>query len=322
MADISSPISRRVSFPAADGLYVPTPMMYEPSRRTPSPKLAYTDRRDCQQIRRSSLEPVLEGEVRTSDNRRHNVGHDSGSALPRPNLAKPRAPNSGRPAHSKSTGLRRDFILRSESLLSVEVKTNVVITNEYLFMNELTHHLSIRYSRPISSIAISLQHGMCLLFGGSFEPAYIMTITALADQVKADTNRRNAALFQSHLQQALRVTPTRGLVLFVPIVEEFSANGGAAAMGASVGQGLQGHDDRNGGGRRSKSLTLREPASMTSMLSQRQDKTAPPVDAIPPTAVPTASVDMMISPEMKTSKKRKSFMHSLFMRSQKEVEMS
>lgn len=125
-------------------------------------------------------------------------------------------------------------------------------------MNELTHHLSIRYSRPISSIAISLQHGMCLLFGGSFEPAYIMTITALADQVKADTNRRNAALFQSHLQQALRVTPTRGLVLFVPIVEEFLANGGAVAMGASVGQGLQGHDDRNGGGRRSKvSILLR-----------------------------------------------------------------
>lgn len=119
-------------------------------------------------------------------------------------------------------------------------------------MNELTHHLSIRYNRPISSIAISLQHGMCLLFGGSFEPAYIMTITALADQVKADTNRRNAALFQSHLQQALRVTPTRGIVLFVPIVEECLANGGAAAMGASVGQGLQGHDDRNGEGGRSK----------------------------------------------------------------------
>ncbi|KAG8415091.1 hypothetical protein J3459_009715 [Metarhizium acridum] len=127
MADISSPISRRVSSPAADGLYVPTPMLHEPSRRTPSPKLAYSDRRSCQHIRRSSLEPVLEGEVRTPDNRRQNVGHDPGSALPKPNLAKPRAPNSGRPAHSKSIGLRRDLILRSESLLSVEVKTNVVV---------------------------------------------------------------------------------------------------------------------------------------------------------------------------------------------------
>ncbi|KHO00816.1 MIF domain containing protein [Metarhizium album ARSEF 1941] len=318
MADVSSPVSRRAPSPAADGLYVPTPIVDDASRRTPSPQLAYADRRNPQHMRRSSLEPVLEGEARAPDNRRHSVGHDPGSALPRPNLAKPRVPISGRPAHGSSIGLRREFILPRESPLSVEVKTSVVaqsikITNEYLFMNELAYHLSIRYSRPMSSIVISLQHGMCLLFGGSFDPAYIMTVTALPDQVMANANRRNTALFQSHLQQALRVTPTRGLVLFVPIVEERLGYGGetlAAAVGASAGDG------RNG--ERQQFKALRKPASMNPMVSRRNDNTAPPVAVMPPAVAPKNSIDMVTSSGTKTRNKRKAFMQSLFTRSPKE----
>lgn len=126
-------------------------------------------------------------------------------------------------------------------------------------MNELTYHLSIRYSRPISSIVVSLQHGMCLLFGGSFDPAYIMTITALPDQVMATTNRRNVALFQAHLQQALRVPPTRGLVQFVPISEECLGYRGetlVAAIGSSARQGSQNHDSMDSEWRRSRVSTI------------------------------------------------------------------
>lgn len=126
-------------------------------------------------------------------------------------------------------------------------------------MNELTYHLSIRYGRPITSIVLSLQHGMCLLFGGSFDPAYIMTITALPDQVMATTNRRNVALFQAHLQQALRVPPTRGLVQFVPISEEclgYRRETLAAAMGSSTRQGSQNYDTTDSEWRRSRVSTM------------------------------------------------------------------
>lgn len=87
-------------------------------------------------------------------------------------------------------------------------------------MNELSHHLSLRYDRPLSSVVVSLQHGICLLYGGSFDPAYILTITGVPDQVMASVNERNASVFQEHLQQAIRVPPARGLVQFVSIVED------------------------------------------------------------------------------------------------------
>jgi hypothetical protein len=146
------------------------------------------------------------------------------------------------------------------------------ITNENLFMNELTHHLSIRYSRPISSVVVSLQHSMCLLFGGSFEPAYIMTITTLPDQVLAVMNKRNVALFQAHLQQALRVSPTRGVVHFVPIAEECLGHGGdtmAPVGGSAIEQGFQGNHHASGNmeGRGSKvSLALLRPLSRSKSL--------------------------------------------------------
>ncbi|OAA44845.1 MIF domain containing protein [Metarhizium rileyi] len=326
MADNFSPIYRRAPSPAADGFYVPTPIINDASRRTPSPQLAYSDRRSSQHIRRSSLEPVLEGEVRTLDNRRHTVGHDATGNLPKPNLAKLRVPNSGRASYGSSAGFRRGKVIRSEYLLSVEVKTNVVITNEYLFMNELTYHLSIRYSRPVCSIVVSLQHGICLLFGGSFDPAYIMTITALPDQVMANTNRRNAALFQSHLQQALRVLPTRGLIQFTPITEECLGYGGetlAAAMGASsVMQGSQGNDSRDGEWRSSKSLALRKPVSTTSIRSHQEDIAARPAHTKSHPASLRNGVDVITPSETKTRRKTKGFMHSLFMRPPKELEAS
>lgn len=109
--------------------------MNDAFRRTPSPKLAYSERRNSQNIRRSSLEPVLEGEVRALGNRRHSVGNDVAGSQPKPNLAKPRVPSPGRQLHQRrqlhqnSGGHRRNSLVRGESLLSVEVKTNVVVCN-------------------------------------------------------------------------------------------------------------------------------------------------------------------------------------------------
>lgn len=96
-------------------------------RRTPSPKLAYSERRNSQNMRRSSLEPVLEGETRTLGSRRHSVGNDIAGSQPQPNLAKPRVPISGRPLPRSSGGHRRNSLVRGESWISVEVKTNVVV---------------------------------------------------------------------------------------------------------------------------------------------------------------------------------------------------
>lgn len=64
------------------------------------------------------------------------------------------------------------------------------------------------------------------MFGGSFDPAYTLTIHALPCLVQPTTNKRNAALIQRHIQETLGVTASRGHVRFVATPEENVAVGG------------------------------------------------------------------------------------------------
>jgi hypothetical protein len=83
----------------------------------------------------------------------------------------------------------------------------------------------------MSSIVVSLHHGACMFFAGSFDAAYIMTISALPSQVLPTTNKRNAALIQKHMEEAIGVQPKRGLLRFVPTQEENMANNGKTMAG-------------------------------------------------------------------------------------------
>jgi hypothetical protein len=96
------------------------------------------------------------------------------------------------------------------------------VNDEYTFVSELSEHLALRYHRPVSSIVVTLQHGACILFGGSCDPAYIMTVEALACYAQAATNKRNNAMLQRHMEQALGVSAMRGFLRFVPVAEECS----------------------------------------------------------------------------------------------------
>jgi hypothetical protein len=69
-----------------------------------------------------------------------------------------------------------------------------------------------------------------MFFGGSFEPAYVMSVSALPSQLLPTANKRNAALIQKHMEEALSVSPARGLLRFAPIQEEqFACNGRTVA---------------------------------------------------------------------------------------------
>lgn len=78
---------------------------------------------------------------------------------------------------------------------------------------------------------ITVNHSACLLLGGSFEPTYILTITALPVQLQPTTNKRNAALIQNFMFESLGVTLERGIVKFVPIQEECLATNGTTILG-------------------------------------------------------------------------------------------
>lgn len=117
------------------------------------------------------------------------------------------------------------------SVITCEVKTNVIVKDEYTFLQDLSHHLSQRYSRPISSIFITLNHSECLLFAGNFDSAYLVTITALPSQMQPTTNKRNTVVIQNFLSDLLGVLPDRGIIRYVPIAEEYLATNGNTVQG-------------------------------------------------------------------------------------------
>ncbi|PKK49538.1 hypothetical protein CI102_4935 [Trichoderma harzianum] len=148
--------------------------------------------------------------------------------------------------HERSSESSAAAAVRGEALIYAEVKTNV--ENEQQFLTVFSHHLAARYNRYPSSIVISLHHSQCLLFGGSMDPAYTLTITALASEVQPATNKRNAAVLQKHLEAVLRVPPARGMVRFIPVAEESLAWGSKTVAGriseAVAGDG-DGEKERN-----------------------------------------------------------------------------
>ncbi|KAL8939805.1 MAG: hypothetical protein Q9216_003156 [Gyalolechia sp. 2 TL-2023] len=117
------------------------------------------------------------------------------------------------------------------SIITCEVKTNVIVRDEYTFLQDFSEHLSQRYQRPVSSIFITLNHSECLLFAGSFDSAYIITITALPSQLQPVTNKRNSVMIQTFMSELLGVTPDRGIIRFVGISEEYLATNGNTVQG-------------------------------------------------------------------------------------------
>ncbi|KAL9596076.1 MAG: hypothetical protein Q9219_006024 [cf. Caloplaca sp. 3 TL-2023] len=181
------------------------------------------------------------------------------------------------------------------SVITAEIKTNIIIKDEYSLLQDLSQHLSQRYQRPISSIFITLNHSECLLFAGSFDSAYIMTITALPSQIQPVTNKRNAVMIQTFMADLLGVTPDRGIIRFVGISEEYLATNGNTIQGEIDNLSKESSEDttdtkrsntlRRGRSRKSskpEKLNLQERSRPgTSDRIQSPPLQSPPIPAIP-----------------------------------------
>lgn len=69
-----------------------------------------------------------------------------------------------------------------------------------------------------------------MLFGGSSEPAYYLTITALASEIAPTKNKRSTALVQDFMHESLDIAPRRGIIRFEPVPEENLATNGMTAL--------------------------------------------------------------------------------------------
>ncbi|KAF3050030.1 hypothetical protein E8E11_003798 [Didymella keratinophila] len=128
------------------------------------------------------------------------------------------------------TSNARDRVTKDAPIVA-ELRTNVIIKDEYTLVTDLSHHLSTRYQKPETSIMITVNHSACLLLGGSFEPTYILTINALPVQLQPTLNKRNAAMIQAFMTESIGVPMDRGIVKFLPIQEEAFAMNGVTILG-------------------------------------------------------------------------------------------
>lgn len=138
----------------------------------------------------------------------------------------------------------------------------------------MSYHLAARYSRPDSSIMINVDHSSCLALAGTFEPCYILTISALPSQMQATTNKRNAALIQSFMADILSVPPERGIIKFIPVPEENYAFNGNTLSGEI--ERLEQQQMGNGGAKRTISDVRKSmPAFSTKRSTSKIDNDVP-----------------------------------------------
>ncbi|OTB00102.1 hypothetical protein M426DRAFT_324513 [Hypoxylon sp. CI-4A] len=220
--------------------------------------------------------------------------------------------------------------IQNEAIVMADLRTNVIIKDEFSFITDLSYNLSNRYQRPVSSIVVNLAHGCCMMFGGSFDPAYTLTIHALPSLVQPTTNKRNAALVQRHIQEALGVVASRGYVRFVATPEDNVAVGGktiAAEINESSGSVAEDKPAEPRKGSKSnrrigvKSFGGFRTASMSDLTRvptpppSTSDDTTPiaTIPEIPPTPPEDDRLgDLVEHKPIKTASRRRSLRFSLF----------
>ncbi|KAL2201239.1 Tautomerase/MIF superfamily [Corynascus similis CBS 632.67] len=156
-------------------------------------------------------------------------------------------------AFSTSTASPARERVHGDAIVMAEVKTNMIVRDELTLITDLACQLATRYRRPVSSVVVTLHQGACMLFAGTLDPAYAMVVRALPSQLRPATNKRNAALLQRHMEDALGVPPHRGILRFVPVSEEHLACGGRTVAGEieeleREAGGVRGGGVRGGGG--------------------------------------------------------------------------
>ncbi|RMZ75638.1 hypothetical protein DV738_g5398, partial [Chaetothyriales sp. CBS 135597] len=117
-----------------------------------------------------------------------------------------------------------------DSIILAEVKLNCCLESEQEFLIDFSFQLSEIYQRPVSCIMAMVSTDVAILISSSTEPAYMVTISALASEIAATKNKRSAHLIQDFMQGAVEISPRRGVVRFEAVPEKNLATNGVTAL--------------------------------------------------------------------------------------------
>ncbi|TFK25820.1 Tautomerase/MIF [Coprinopsis marcescibilis] len=96
---------------------------------------------------------------------------------------------------------------------ALELITNVKIADEKAFVVEFSKLGAELLSKPEKYISINVRHNPTLTFGGTFDPAFILSIVSL-DNINPEVNEKYSKALFKFFEDKLGVPGDRGYVVF------------------------------------------------------------------------------------------------------------
>jgi len=96
---------------------------------------------------------------------------------------------------------------------SLELKTNVPLSDPKLFLLDFSSFAAKTLGKPEVYISVSYTYNENLTFNGSFDPAFLMTITSL-DNIEHKLNEGYSKAFFAFFEQKLGIPGDRGYITF------------------------------------------------------------------------------------------------------------
>lgn len=110
----------------------------------------------------------------------------------------------------------------------------IQVKDEFTIITNLSSEIAMRYRRPENSVMVTLSHSTCLMLGGTFDPAYMLTISTIPEYVQEATNMRNTHFIQRFLDDHLSVPPSRGIVRYITVPESMLGINGVTVQGQII----------------------------------------------------------------------------------------
>ncbi|KAI5856924.1 hypothetical protein BZA05DRAFT_161968 [Tricharina praecox] len=139
-------------------------------------------------------------------------------------------PNKGVQYYDEVFGVRQSPKIPQTAGICVEFKTNMVLEDEFQFAMILGAMIATRYNREPEHICVVVDHNACMMVGGTFDAAYLMTITSVT-MISPAVNRRNAAVFADWIESNSTIPACRGYIRFVDPQFSNFAVGGKTVLG-------------------------------------------------------------------------------------------
>jgi len=101
------------------------------------------------------------------------------------------------------------------------------VNDDWTICHDIAQFVARRYDRDEKDVMVSVQHGVCVFFQGCFSPSYMLTLSLQPGDLSPALNRRNAAILQTQLHEAIGVHPQRGIIRFDTVPDDCLAWNGA-----------------------------------------------------------------------------------------------